>query len=144
MVKVIKNRPSQLTSSKTVQQRSDLALAYLICLCGYKNVTTVSKQEEIMADILLLLSEIKARAISSFQMFPESVEAIGYVPHGDNSNNEGSSSDTNNNDSNTQQQQILEIIFQEHLANKKYDSGRKLLSNASGSNIDMRSSYHIY
>ena len=41
--KKVQKKPSELTSSKAVQNRVDEGLAYLIRLCGFNNLKTVSK-----------------------------------------------------------------------------------------------------
>ena len=141
MEKIIKKKPSQLTSSKAVQQRADLALAYLVRLCGFKNVTKIAKKEDIMAELFLLLSEVKTRAISAFRLSPESLNVVDYVPSEDNNTSESNNYMTS---VSNQSRQHLETFFQEHLANKKYNSAQKLLCNASDGDIKMRSSYLIY
>ena len=86
MENIIKKRTLQLTSSKAVQKHSDFALSYLICLCGFNNVEEIAKQEDIMAELFLLLSEVKAQAISDFQLYPEYLNVVDYVPCDDNNN----------------------------------------------------------
>ena len=72
--KSFKKKFSNLTSYQSVQQRADEALAYLIRLCGYNGeFQSIAKNEAMMTDILLLMSEIKARAISCFKLSPESL-----------------------------------------------------------------------
>ena len=67
---------SNLTSYQSVQQRADEALGYLIRLCGYnEEFKLIAKNESMMTDIFLLMSEIKARAITCFKLSPESLTA---------------------------------------------------------------------
>lgn len=58
---------SGLKTYKSVQQRTDEGVAYLIRLCGYNgDVASVVKNKEMMNKLFLLMSKMKARAITSF------------------------------------------------------------------------------
>ena len=48
-----------------------------------------------MSELMLLISEIKARAISAFHLCPESVEQVDYIPDNDNHNNNRADVDSN-------------------------------------------------
>ena len=72
--KSFKKKFSNLTSYQSVQQSADEVLAYLIWFCGYNGeFQSIAKNEAMMTDILLLMSEIKAQAISCFKLSPESL-----------------------------------------------------------------------
>ena len=64
---------ADVTSVTTIHHRADEALAYLICLCGFRDITSVKKDKEMMSEVLYLLSEIRARAMVNFRLTPSEV-----------------------------------------------------------------------
>ena len=57
-----------------------MGLAYLIRLCGYKNVQNVVYEKEMMGEIIFILNEIKARAMATFRL------TLSEIDMADNSN----------------------------------------------------------
>ena len=54
--------------------RADEGLALLICLCGFKNVTTLVHKGEMMKDFFILLNEIKAQTLEAFCLTLSEIE----------------------------------------------------------------------
>ena len=130
-----------------MQQRADEALAYLIRLCGFNNLQTVSKNQTLMSELMLLLSEVKARAISAIRLSPESVESVDYVPRDDDfvpeRTDEGQAT-LDGDDENNKYVDELESFLQENLSNKKYRTAQTLMTNATDGMVQMRSSHLIF
>ena len=63
-----RKKPSELTSYDSLRRRADYGLAYLIRICGFTDISSVAHEKNMMAEIFLLLNEIKARAMISFRL----------------------------------------------------------------------------
>ena len=142
--KIYRKHPSQLTSSKAMQQRADDGLAYLIYLCGFCNVDSLVKNEKIYSELLLMISEIKARAIATFKLPPESIDVVDYTPRDDDVEDTASIDSTSTSASiNSYLLPDLESHLHENLAKGKYLTTMKLFSGVTNGEVQMRTSYHI-
>ena len=92
-----------------------------------------------MTDILLLMSEIKARAISCFKLSPESLT-------GDFDFNANDINMSNNDDHEFDDKKVqdIETFFRENLSNTQYSEAQDKLSDLTDGGVEMRSSYLIY
>ena len=100
-----------------------------------------------MSELMLLLSEVKARAISAIRLSPESVESVDYVPRDDDfvpeRTDEGPAT-LDGDDENSKYVDELESFLQENLSNKKYRTAQTLMTNATDGMVQMRSSHLIF
>ena len=123
-----------------MQQRADEALGYLIWLCGYNGeFKSIAKNESMMTVDFLLISEIKARAITCFKFSPESLTADF------NFNiNDQNMSNRNNCEFDEKKFQEIETFFRENLSNTQYAEAQDKISDLTDCGVEMRRRYLIY
>lgn len=145
-------KPSELQDRGSLRIRADEGLAYLIRLCGFKNLTNVVHEKEIMSEVFYLIEEIKARAITAFRLTPSEIDLPAEVDHfatiQEATNPIISTHDVANytpgGENDTAQRAEYEAFFNANLSNKKYIEATKKISDASNGGIEMRSNYHIF
>ena len=131
---------SELKTYKLVQQRADEGLAYLIRLCGYNDVENVEKESEMMNDLFLLMSEVKARAITSFKISPESLEGdYDQIQFNDDANNAIAGENQN-----AEKGKQIESFLKENLSNLHYKEASEMLSDLTDGQVKFQSAHLIY
>ena len=127
--------------STTIRRRADEALAYLICLCGFRDITSVKKDKDMMTEVLYLLSEVRARAIVNFRLTPSEVviRNLDMTDEDDVSANH-ITAPTNKD---IELSKKFEGLFNSNLSMKAYCKATDMINN-SNSDIKMRSMYLLF
>ena len=134
-----RKKPSELKSMTSMRNRADEGLAYLIRLCGYKNLASLIHQKEVMEELFLLMKEIKARALVAFWLTISEIE----IPEcGERSTEEGEATvaDTDGGTKNAE----MELFFNQNLSNLKYREATQMLNEATDGKVQLRATKNIF
>ena len=99
----------------------------------------VEKESEMMNDLFLLMSEVKARAITSFKISPESLEG-DYDQIQFNDANNASAGEIQNAEKGKQ----IESFLKENLSNLHYKEASEMLSDLTDGQVKFQSAHLIY